>query len=73
MGVARLRAALDAYPIALEARTAMDDKAPGIKPRLRCRPSTPFPLRSKAWGGRDARAFTPVCDGLCAAMTTERF
>jgi len=31
MGVARLRAALDAngWPIAIEARTAMDDKAPG--------------------------------------------
>ena len=32
MGVARLRAALDAegWPVALEVRTAMDDKAPGI-------------------------------------------
>jgi hypothetical protein len=39
---------------------------------LRCRPSTSCP-RKEGMDGRDIRAFTPVCDALCAAMTADRF
>jgi hypothetical protein len=30
-----------------------------------------FLVTAQAVDGRDIRAFTPVCDGLCAAMTAE--